>query len=234
MIHFIFIGTQMSENLGAAARVMKNFGFSSMRLVNPQCEPISSKAIAMSAGASEILENAVLFKSIHDAIKDLQIVSATAAHTRDMVCHVHTPTSFAKTYNAHHATGILFGPERTGLLNDDIALCAHIIRIPTAPDFSSLNLAQAVAIVAYSCFEHKIKQVLETGESALASQQEIHGLLEHLESELDQANYWRDPRKKTIMWRNLQNFITRISLTTQDTRTLRGILRTLRRDLTKF
>jgi tRNA/rRNA methyltransferase len=126
--------------------------------------------------------------------------------------------------------GILFGPERTGLTNEELVKCRTVLHVPVDPGFSSLNLAQAVAITAYEWHQTQgnFAGKLHLGETVPASNQQIQGFLNTLEANLDEVHFWRIPHKKPIMWRNLQNIFTRMDLTEQEVRTLQGMIKSLR------
>ena len=145
----ILVRPQLPENIGAVARVMANFGLKNLRLVNPLVPPLDAKAIAMAARASAILESAPIYPSLDEALADLLYVYGTSAGTREMIKR-NTPIREAMEEIAIcDRVGIIFGPERTGLTNEELSKCRAILYIPVDPKFSSLNLAQAVAITAY-------------------------------------------------------------------------------------
>lgn len=228
MTTFILVETQLPENLGAVARVMKNFGHKDLRLVSPLLNPLEEKAINCSTGAGDILKNALVFDSLEEALSPFEIVYGTGAKQRDIIQTYITPrTAFNKTDPAQK-TAIVFGPERTGLRNEHFALCHQLIQIPVNPDFSSLNISHAVGLIAYE-FSYLLKENEAThfGETSRASHQQIQHFIRHLESHLDEVNFWRDSRKKPIMLRNIKAFFNRQILTSQDLKTLSGIVRFL-------
>lgn len=153
----ILVEPQLAENIGTVARAMLNFGLTRLRLVNPKIAWPSDRAVDVSSGAGVVLEAATVHRSLADAVGDLKILYATSARPRDMVKEIITPRLAAAELRAHAADGIevglLFGPERTGLINDDIALCDRVITVPLNPEFSSLNLAQAVVLLAYEWYQ---------------------------------------------------------------------------------
>jgi tRNA/rRNA methyltransferase len=233
----ILVETQLAENLGAVARCMTNFGLDRLRLVKPKINPLDPVAVSTAVGAANLLHEAEIFDSFEDAIADLKYVFATTACKRDMVKAYETPKSFVKLIGQSNflsgGVGIVFGPERTGLLNDHIARCYKAITIPLNPSFPSLNLAQAVSIVAYEWFGafssvHSKKQYMHLGATKLAHQEDLNRFLFFLESHLDQANYWRVSSKKPTMWRNLINFFSKVDFTQQDLNTLYGVIDALR------
>lgn len=222
---------QLAENLGAIARVLKNFGFFELRLIQPQCDILDSKAIAVSAGAEDLLEHASIFSDIPTAIADLSHIWATCATERDGIKPYAPPEIACQQMYAAEKPGILFGPERTGLTNEEITRCQAVIQIPTHPTFTSLNIAQSVAVIGYeySKQEHVTNSHLHMGETQLATQAQLTSFLHCLETNLDDTNYWRQPSKKAHMWRTIQNIFTRIELTAQEVQTLRGMIQRLRR-----
>lgn len=235
----ILVETQLPENLGAVARVMANFGLSQLRLVQPKTSPLDPKAIAMAVGAFELLDKVMITESFEESITDLSLVFATTACQRDIIKAYETPKTFIELSQRpsfqQERFGIVFGPERTGLTNDYIARCYKAITIPVNADFSSLNLAQAVCVVAYEWFQSLSHQeglgaYVQLGNTSLATQDEVRGFLCLLEKHLDQTNFWRVLAKKPIMWRNLQNLFTRLELTQQDVKTLCGVVDALTKD----
>ena len=153
----ILVRPQLSENIGTAARAMMNCALTDLRLVAPRENWLSDKAIAAASGAEGILHNAQVFERTEDAIADLQKVYATTGRNRFMVKPVVTPKQAALEIRTHHATDIrtavMFGPERTGLENDDVALADIVITVPLNPEHFSLNLAQCVLLIGYEWFQ---------------------------------------------------------------------------------
>ncbi|ACI98402.1 RNA methyltransferase [Rhodospirillum centenum] len=230
----ILVEPQMGENIGACARAMLNCGLTELRLVNPRDGWPNEKAVAASAGATEVLDRARVFTGTREAIADLHKVYATAARVRDMVKDIVTPRRAARDLHAHVAAGrrvgILFGPERTGLVNDDIVLSDTMISVPLNPGFSSLNLAQAVLLVAYEWWMEAAQAeefYTHTGQSPPATKEELHNLFDHLEGELDQTGFYTHPDKKPSMVRNVRNTLQRAHMTEQEVRTFHGIIAAL-------
>lgn len=233
----LLIRPQMAENIGAAARAMRNFGLEELRLVAPRQGWPHPKAAAMATSAVEILDRAALFDDSRAAVADIQHLYATTARPRDMDKRVVTPRQAMQEIRDVMARGeraaLMFGPERTGLENDDVVMAQAIISIPTAPDHASLNVAQALVVVAYEWFlaagdaPPPAARACESGH-APASQFEIQGLFDHLEAELDHCDFFKSAAKKPNMWQNLRNLFLKASLSEQDVRTLRGVIRALR------
>jgi len=227
----VLVEPQLAENIGTAARAMLNFGLTQMRLVSPRPEWPSERATATASGADEVLRGAQIYRSTAEAIADRQHVYATSARPRDMVKRVITPEQAARELRAHAAAGrrcaVLFGPERTGLINDDVALCDTVITVPLNPDFSSLNLAQAVLLIGYEWFkatDATPPEELRSNESAIADQNHLMSFLLRLETELEHCGFLRIPHMRPAMVRNLRCLFTRARPTDQEVRTLHGVL----------
>ena len=227
----ILVNTQLSENIGAAARAMKNFGLSELRLVAPRDAFPNKRAYDLAAHAADVIDSAKIFATTNEAVADLERVYASTARPREMVKTVYTPLeAVAHMEEEKLLTGILFGPERTGLTNDDVALCDAIITIPTA-EMASLNIAQSVVVLAYEWFHKRSGQQPANGnlihKSEFASKKELQGFFDHLERRLDEKDFWKVFEKKQKMWLNLQNIFARASLTEQEVRTLHGVIASL-------
>lgn len=228
---------QLAENLGAVARAMGNFSLSHLRLIAPLCSPLDDKAIAMAVGADHILHQAKIYPTLEEATSDLNWLYGTCATVRHII-KTYSPIEYAApqiiTQSLCSKIGILFGPERTGLNNDSLSRCHEVIQIPVDPNFSSLNIAQACVVIGYELFKNAqqkaampSKSQLHYGETYPAPQGQLEAFLRALETQLDDAHYWRVPSKKPLMWRNLQNIFTRLHLTHQDIQTLWGMMNTL-------
>lgn len=222
----ILVKPQMGENIGAAARVMSNFGLSELRIVAPRDGWPNFQASAMAVHATPIIDAAKIYPSTEEAVADLEMVYATCCRMRDMQKPVLTPRELMPQLNPHIRTGILFGPERTGLENPDMTRAAAHIYIPVNPEYQSLNLAQAVAVVAYEWFTTQYAPSSDPSEPP-ANQAELDGMFSHLEQLLTQANFYQVPHKKPKMDQNIRNIFARNALTHQEVQTLRGIFRTL-------
>lgn len=230
----ILIQPQMGENIGACARAMLNCGLTELRLVDPRDGWPNEKAVSASAGATDVIDGAKLFATTAEAIADLQKVYSTAARVRGMVKDIVTPRRAAHDIRAHAAAGrlvgILFGPERTGLVNDDIVLSDTMISVPLNPAFSSLNLAQAVLLVAYEWWiagDDTPEFYTHTGQSRAATKAEMLNLFEHLEAALDPTGFFTHPDKKPSMVTNIRNTLQRAHMTEQEVRTFHGIIAAL-------
>ena len=227
----ILVVPQMGENIGAAARAMSNFALTDLRLVRPRDGWPNPDAVPMAAGATGILDNARVFRTTEDAIADLNYVVATTARQRGMIKPVLPPRGTAEDLWARSGqgqkTGILFGGERSGLANEDVALADAVVTIPTNPGFSSINIAQAVLLLGYEWFVATGADLPEQptdDRSRPATKEELVGFMEHMESALDAAGFLFPPAKRPSMVLNLRNMWQRADLREQDIRTLRGII----------
>jgi tRNA/rRNA methyltransferase len=224
---------QLAENIGAVARVMGNFGLSDLRLVRPRDGWPQSRAWASASGAEWPLDDAKVFDRLEDAIADLALVLATTARPREAVLPVMDLRSGAARLAAAAATGqlvgLLFGGERAGLDADDIALCQGIVTAPVDARFTSLNLAQAVALAAYE-WRMATAPGIPAGFLDVpppADQAALAGLYAQLEAELDAAGFFHPPEKRPSMIRNLRVALGRAGLSLQEVRTLRGVVTAL-------
>ncbi len=230
----ILVEPQLGENIGAAARVMANFGLARLRLVRPRDGWPNIHARRSASGADRVLEEIGLFDSLEAAIADCIIVLAATARAHDQAKPVIGPDEAAALL-APHVTGgenvaVLFGRERHGLENDEVALADRIITFPVNPAFASLNLAQAVAIVAYEWFKHACGGALPFAmpeRSQPASKQQIQAFFSNLECQLDLIEYFRPIDKRATMLVNLRNIFARMQPTRQDIQTLHGIVMAL-------
>jgi len=226
---------QLAENIGAAARVMANFGLSDLRLVNPRDGWPQERAWAAASGADWPLNAARVFERVEDAIADLQVVYATTARPRELQLPVLTPRvavgQLAQVGAEGQRAGVLFGGERAGLETADIALCQAVVTLPVDARFRSLNLAQTVAIVVY---EWRMTQT-DAPPAAFrpgappADQAAMLGLYEHLEDELESSGFFHPPEKKPSMVQNLRAALARAGFSDQEVRTFRGVVTALSR-----
>lgn len=236
----ILVRPQMGENIGAAARAMFNFGLTDLRLVNPRDGWPSAQAQAMSSGALDKMPPVQVFDTLPAAIADLHYVLATTARARDMLKPVFTPESAAQESLSRardgQNTGIVFGAERAGLSNDEVAACQSIITIPANPDFSSLNLGQSVLLIACEWMRAARQApspassapTPDKGGSLPAQQKDIENFLTRLEAELERARFFRTPEVKPFTLRNIRNIFIRADITEQELRTLHGIVSALK------
>ena len=230
----ILVEPQLGENIGAAARAMGNFGLKRLRLVQPRQAWPNEKAKVMAAGADAILQSVELFDTVEAAIADCSMVLAATARAHDQAKPVVGASEAARLMAEHVAGGeqaaILFGRERNGLENDEIALADHIITLPVNPAFASLNLAQAVVIIGYEYFKHASGGALPFAmpeRSPRAGKQQLAAFFATLERELEKVEFFRPPEKRATMVINLRNIFNRMNPTQQDIRTLHGVVTAL-------
>ena len=230
----ILVEPQMGENIGMAARAMANFGLSELRLVAPRDGWPNEKAVSAAANASPIVDRARLYPDAASAVADLQLVFATTARERGQMKRVVGPEEAAglaqESLGTGRGVGILFGRERTGLENDEVALADYICTFPVDPAFASLNLAQAVLLVGYEWFKGAgLAGALPFGaetRSAPARRETVLSFLDYWEAELDAVNFY-PPDKRPIMTRNMRDIVLRMEPSEQDVRTLRGAIRAI-------
>jgi len=228
----ILVRPQLPENIGAAARAMRNCGLADLRLVRPRMRWPHAKARAVAAGADRVLDQAKLFETVEAAVSDLGYVLATTARPRDQVKPVLTPRAAAAELRARAAArtraGILFGPERTGLENEETDLADAFVSVPLDPGFSSLNLAQAVLVLAYEWFQAgdvtPARRMPPAARVVPASKAELAAFFARLEAELKACGFLRNPEMQPVMARNIRSMFARAELTEQEIRTLHGML----------
>jgi len=231
----ILIDPQLGENIGMVARAMLNCGLTDLRLVRPRDGWPSEPAEAAAAGATEVIATARIYDTTLDAVTELRRVYATTGRPRGMVKTILTPRAAAEEMRGLSVSGtdcgVLFGPERSGLVNDDIALADAVIEVPLNPDFRSLNLAQAVLLVGYEWFQLGAgigPRRIDTGEGLPATKAEMVNFYERLEAALDETGFLFPPEKRPRMVRNLRNLFDRAELTDAEVKTLHGIISALR------
>jgi tRNA/rRNA methyltransferase len=232
----ILSAPQLGENIGACARAMANFGLGDLRIVNPRDGWPNPRADAMAAQALPVVASARVYSSVEAAIGELQLVFATTARDRSMAKPVLTPAEAARRLREAAVNGIasavLFGNERAGLTNDEVALADCVVTIPTAPEFSSLNLGQSVLLIGYEWFRAGNStpgESIDHGPAQPAPREELIRLFEHLEDELEKGGFLYPPGNRPRMVRNLRNILHRARLTDQEVRTLRGVIVALTR-----
>ncbi len=229
---FVLVRPQMGENIGAAARAMWNFGLDAMSITAPRDGWPNPKAVAMASGAGRLLDNARLHDDVAGAVAGCSYVFATTARSRDLTKPVFSPeAAMARAFEliaAGEKVAVLFGPERTGLENDDVARANAIVSVPVNPDFASLNLAQCVLLMAYEWRRQAVDVTHETvplGKGDWASQIEVDKLAEHYQDRLEQAGFFFPPEKAEGMKLNLRNLWSRMRLTRADVQMLHGVMR---------
>lgn len=241
----ILVEPQLGQNIGTAARAMANFGLDDLRIVNPRDGWPSETAEKASANAIDVVKKARIFATLKQAIADLNFVYATTARPREMVKQVLSPETAAlaihKASHSKQTTGLLFGREKSGLTNTDISYADAIVIAPVDPTCASINLSQAVLLMAYEWrknsdnitlgrkteFDGPAKEGTLLKTTKPANKRELIGLFEHLNKELENSGFFRTVEKTPQMMRNIRNMIIRMKPTDQDVRTMRGIITTL-------
>ncbi|NBV60255.1 MAG: RNA methyltransferase [Rhodobacteraceae bacterium] len=229
---FVLVRPQMGENIGAAARAMWNFGLDRMRVVAPRDGWPNQRAVAMASGAGRLLDEAGLFADLPAALADCTYTYATTARPRGLTKPVFSPEAAMKDASLRVANGekvaVIFGPERAGLENDDIAQANAIISVPVNPEFASLNLGQCVLLTAYEWRRQTTQIVHETVDMAKtewASGLEVEKLAQHYEERLQEAGFFFPEAKAQGMKINLRNLWSRMRLTRADVQMLHGVMR---------
>lgn len=228
----VLVRPQLGENIGKAARAMLNFGLTEMRLVAPRDGWPNPRAVAMASGAGRLLDAAGLFPTVQAAIGDCDFVFATTARPRELVKPVVTPERAMQMTRAMakegKKVGILFGPERAGLENDDVVLANAIVTVPVNPDFPSLNLGQCALLMSYEWQRQTVEtpaEVMELARTDFAEHVEVERLGDHFEERLTDAGFFFPPDKAPMMKQNLRNMWARLGLTRAEVQTFHGMLR---------
>lgn len=227
---------QLGENIGTAARAMANFGLWDLRLVRPRDGWPNERAVAAASRADHVINQVRVFDTLEAAIADLTLVYATTARSRDLQKPVLGPDVAAANLAAHigsgKGAGLLFGREKWGLLNEEVALADAIVTLPVEPAFASLNIAQAVLLLAYEWRRHSESgEALPFGDAMadVAPREELIGLFGHLETTLDGSGFFTAPDKRPTVINNLRTMLERGKFTSQEIRTLRGVISSIDR-----
>lgn len=229
---FVLVRPQMGENIGGAARAMLNFGLDKMRVVDPRDGWPNERAVAMASGAGRVLDAAFLTETTVQALEDCHYVFATTARARGLTKPVVMPETAMKQAAEMIARGekvaVLFGPERAGLENEDIAKANAIINVPVNPEYASLNLAQCVLLTAYEWRRQSaaiVHERVDMSKTDWATHAEMEALERHYEERLEEANFFFPPEKAEGMKINLRNMWSRMRLTRADVQMLHGVMR---------
>lgn len=230
----ILVRPQLAENIGMCSRAMMNFGLTEMRLVAPRDGWPRKGARQASSGASAVLDDARLFDTVEEAVGDLNRVYATTARERGLIKPVMAADAAALEMSGLTAegsrVGVMFGPERMGLSNDDVVLADKLISFPVSPAFTSINLAQAVLLVGYEWWKLAsggAPPIATTRSPQPARREHLLSFLDFVEAELDRAAFFNPEEKRPIMTRNLRNIWHRLEMSEQDVQTLRGVVSAL-------
>ena len=241
----VLMATQLGENIGMAARAMHNFGLHDLRLVQPREGWSRTRAIAAAAGGASLLDNVKIYPDLALALADFNYVLAASARIRDMNKPILSPDDAQTVLTSQNKIAILFGPERSGLDNEAIALCDALVKIPANEAFPSFNLAQAVLLLSYHFYRaygddalalpqspaqsESLNQSLMKDQALLAPKKQLFALFAHLEEELDGRDFFRPQEKRPIMIRNLRNLFHRARLSLAEVKALRGVITSLTR-----
>jgi len=233
----ILVEPQLGENIGMVARAMANFGLAELRLVNPRDGWPNEKARSAASKADHVIDGTKVYKTLEEAIVDLNFVYATTARERYGFKPVRSPVVACQTlqqkFKAGEKTGVLFGRERWGLTNEEVALADEIVTFPVNPAFASLNIAQAVLLMSYEWMKCGMDDHADTLFDAVeqnpSTKEQVFGLFEHLEEALDARNYFHPPAKKPRMIDNLRAVLTRRAFTEQEISVFRGVINSLDR-----
>lgn len=227
----VLVRPQLGENIGKAARAMLNFGLTELRLVAPRDGWPNPSAGPAASGADSVLANATVYASVAEATADCAHVYATTVRKRGVIKPVMTPEAAALAIHAEPGrSAILFGPERSGLETDDVAVARTIVTVPINPEFGSLNLAQAVILVAYEWSKGiALASPPTTDLAPPAPQAELDGLIAHLDGILERAGYFFPPDRAQVDRRALRTILSSPGWNAGEVRTLRGVMRSIER-----
>jgi len=225
----VLVRPQLGQNIGKAARAMLNFGLTELRLVSPRDGWPNPEAGPAASGADVVLEQAQVFKTTEAAIADCNLVFASTVRRRDLVMPVDGPEEMAERIGASTGrSAILFGPERSGLETEDVALADAIVTVPINPDFGSLNLAQAVILLAYEWSRRaNLAQPTAKESEPPAPHGDLEGLIEHLNGELDAKGYFHPPSRTQATKNTLRTIFTKSGWSSREIKAVRGIIRAL-------
>ena len=225
-VFIILVRPQLEENIGAVARSMMNFGFSDLLLVKPVCDWLGEKSIAVSCNASEILKSAVEFNSVNEAISSLNYTYALSARTRSVSISSIPVYNIIQHEQSSDKIGFVFGPENSGLSNEDISLIDKIVTIQTSCKYKSLNLSQAVTIVCYELSKIK-KEDFVVKKRQVAKIGELDFFLTKLEEKLIKKNFFRTNEKMKSSMLNIKNMFKKCYFTSDEIKTFHGIIKNL-------
>ena len=226
-VGFVLVKPQLPENIGFSARALKNFGFNKLKIVKPKEKWPNKKAIATSVGANDILKKTAVYSNLKDAIQDYDIVYATSARKRDINKKHLSFKKFIENIkkNKNKKIGILFGPEASGLSNEDITYSNYIFKIPVSKNFESINLSHSLIIVCFEIFKvfkpsyfSKQKNLID-----VSSKRKFNKFFDFLENRLDKKGFFTPKEKKKTMLINLRNIFGRIELSNKELRILSSV-----------
>ncbi len=229
-IHFILVRPQIGENIGSVARAIKNFNITKLRIVDPRCNWLSQKALATSVGANDVLKSSKIYNSVNKSIADLRVVFASTSRIRKVNKKIISILDLRKKIKKKQKIGIMFGPEASGLSNDELNCANYLVKIPTNRKFSSLNLSHSAIIFCFQLFQHfSNKKVIynSTYKSSVAKKSQVNKFLNFIINELDKKGFLQPDHKRKSMIRNINNIFHRLNLSEQEIHILLGIFSTL-------
>jgi tRNA/rRNA methyltransferase len=226
----VLVRPQLGENIGKAARAMLNFGLTDLRLVSPRDGWPNPSAGPAASGADLVLEKARVFESVAEAVADCSHVYATTVRKRGLVVPVVSPEQAAREIHARsEPSAILFGAERSGLETDEVAIAGKIVTVPVNPEFRSLNLAQAVMLLAYEWSKHEVLAVPTLGDEAepRAEHEHLEGLVRQVYAALDEADYFHPPDRTPATKNTIRTILTKAGWSVREVQAMRGVIRAL-------
>ena len=229
-IHFILVRPQMGENIGFVARAIKNFNITKLRIVDPKCNWPSQKALATSVGANDVLKSSKIYNSVNKSIADLRVVFASTSRIRKVNKKIISILDLRKKIKKKQKIGIMFGPEASGLSNDELNCANYLVKIPTNRKFSSLNLSHSAIIFCFQLFQHFSNKKFiynSTYKSSVAKKSQVNKFLKFIINELDKKGFLQPDHKRKSMIRNINNIFHRLNLSEQEIHILLGIFSTL-------
>ena len=228
--YFILSRPQLGENIGSAARALKNFNIQNLRIINPRCSWPNNKALATSVGAKNILRSVKIYKTLEDSIGDLDVIFASTSRIRKVNKKVISITDLSKKLKKDQKIGVIFGPEASGLSNDEINCADYLVTIPTNKNFSSLNLSHSIILFCFEFFKFfssKKFNFYSNYKSSVATKSEINKFLSFIIKGLDKKGFLQPDHKRQSMIRNINNIFHRLNLSEQEIRILLGVFTTL-------
>ena len=229
-IYFVLVKPQLPENIGFVARALKNFNIKNLRIVNPSCPWPNQKALVTSVGAKDVLKLSKIYDSLEKSIEDLDIIFASSSRIRKVNKKIISVSNLKTKIRKNKKIGFIFGPEASGLSNDEISCADYLVKIPSNKKFSSLNLSHSTIIFAFEIFRHFSNKKIryKSGyKSSLAKKSEINRFLNFIIKNLDKKGFLQPDHKRKSMIRNINNIFHRINLSDQEIRILLGIFSTL-------
>jgi tRNA/rRNA methyltransferase len=228
---FILVKPQLGENIGACARSMKNFGFTNLNIVSPKINFPNHKAKATSVGAFDIINKAKVYNKTNEAISNFNIIVSLSARRRDINKKHISLNDFVKLLKKSKNSnfGLMFGPEASGLSNEDLSFSNYVLQIPTSPKFKSLNLSHSLTIICYEIFKVFNEKLFEkkTTNIKISSKSKINSLIKHLLRLLDEKEFFLPKEKKHSMLLNINNLIYRLEPNDKELRILASIISSL-------